>query len=91
MARTYYVTLSREPRKGGGWDTEVSVMEGAYMWGAQLLAHQQETLTLGLWEVEGVRNKDIAVAVVMEWLAKGKPSIMTVRELKAPREEQGGS
>lgn len=95
MSKTHWVLLHREPRKRGqGLETVVSILDPVQIWGAQLLAFQADASVLGIWEVEGARRQDVAAAVVMEWLARAKPSSMTVREYKAPRidftSEQGG-
>lgn len=83
--RTYLVTLAREPRTGRnahGWDTTVKAVEKT---DATYQEAFTDPLVIGVWATEAHRSAT-AIAVVMEWLARGRPNFMTVaavREVQA--------
>ena len=82
-ARTRYVVVFRRwvsRGKSGRWVTQVGAMSAdSTSWDARL--RLDDTGTIGVFAVDGARTDAEAVGVLAEWLVKGRPLGMTVREV----------
>jgi hypothetical protein len=76
--REKYVILSREWR--GSWVTETSVQSEYPTWSQGLIIAVFTTRA---------RTKSAAIGSVMEYLAKDRPDVMTVREITADVARKG--